>query len=272
MNLNHRRAEHLRHTEREERFHPFDLREASDGGLTLIGYAAVFNVAYEVEDWLGVYTEIVMEGAFTKTLAEGDDVRLLVNHEGLPLARTKSHTLTLSQDAIGLRTEARLDPEDPDVQALAVKMRRGDVDQMSHAFRAMRQEWNEDYSERRLLEEKLFDVSVVTFPASETTSVGLRALRSLALAAEGNRDQFLAHVRAVGGVIGKQNLDAVADLIAELRAERPDPEPDPEPGEVEDAPAPAADADQDAGERDMDPTMNLERARRETELMKLRTR
>jgi hypothetical protein len=265
MNLNLRRAEHLKVTEREERFRPFELRETSEGGLNLVGYAAVFNVAYEVEDWLGVYTEIVMPGAFTKTLAEGDDVRLLVNHDGLPLARTRSHTLTLEQDDIGLRVEGRLDEEDPDVQALVPKLRRGDVDQMSHAFRAMRQEWNEDYTERKLLEEKLFDVSVVTFPASPTTSVGLRALKTLALAARGDREHLLAQVRDVGGAITRDSLDAVAELIDEIRGDPAESEQEVADPVIDEAPE-AADAD----ERDTASTMSLERARREAELLKLR--
>jgi hypothetical protein len=53
-------------------------------------------------------------------------------------------------------------------------LRRGDVDQMSFAFRAIRQEWNDDYTERRILEVQLFDVAAVTFPANEATVIGLR--------------------------------------------------------------------------------------------------
>jgi HK97 family phage prohead protease len=55
-------------------------------GFTLRGYAAVFDSVS--------HDEVVRSSAFNKTLAERDDVRLLVNHDGVPLARTKSGTLT----------------------------------------------------------------------------------------------------------------------------------------------------------------------------------
>lgn len=55
-------------------------------------------------------------------------------------------------------------------------MTRGDMDQMSIGFQVTRQEWDGDYTERYIREVKLFDVSVVTFPASTTTSASLRSL------------------------------------------------------------------------------------------------
>lgn len=53
------------------------------------------------------------------------------------------------------------------------------MDQMSIGFRAVRQEWNEDYTQRWIREAELFDVSVVTFPASPSTSANLRAIDEL---------------------------------------------------------------------------------------------
>jgi HK97 family phage prohead protease len=54
-------------------------------------------------------------------------VRLLLNHDGLPLARTTSGTLKLREDKRGLHFEADLDPNDPDVQRIAPKVQRGDL-------------------------------------------------------------------------------------------------------------------------------------------------
>jgi phage head maturation protease len=54
-------------------------------------------------------------------------------------------------------------------------MERGDLDEMSFAFQVIRQEWSPDYTQRDITEVKLFDVSVVTYPANPATSVGLRA-------------------------------------------------------------------------------------------------
>ena len=71
---------------RETRVFPaagLEVRE-SNGSLGLSGWASVTNRAYD----MGVFKETIRAGAFTKTLSEGPDVQLLMNHEGLPLART----------------------------------------------------------------------------------------------------------------------------------------------------------------------------------------
>lgn len=143
-------------------------------GCTLEGYASTFNQSYD----MGWYTESISQGAFTKTLSENPDVRLLINHEGLPLARTRSGTLQLSQDSMGLHVRSVLDPNDPDVQSIMPKIARGDLGEMSFAFSTVRQNWSEDYSTRELTELSLAngDVSVVTYPANPATSLTLRSL------------------------------------------------------------------------------------------------
>jgi hypothetical protein len=148
-----------------------EARQAEDGTMRLSGYAAVFN-----EDSVPLpFLERIAPGAFRKTLTETPDVRLLINHEGLPLARTKNGTLRLTEDEAGLYMDADL----PDTQAardLYTLVERGDVDQMSFAFRVIRQKWNEDRSRRVLTELSLSDgdVSVVTYPAYPTTTVEAR--------------------------------------------------------------------------------------------------
>jgi len=149
-----------------------EARQAEDGTMRLSGYAAVFN-----DDSVPLpFIERIAPGAFRKTLTETPDVRLLINHEGLPLARTKNGTLRLQEDTVGLYMDADL----PDTQAardLYTLVERGDVDQMSFAFRVIRQKWNEGRTERTLTELSLADgdVSVVTYPAYPTTSVEARA-------------------------------------------------------------------------------------------------
>lgn len=140
-------------------------------GDTLVGYAAVFDSPSEPLPWI----EFVRKGAFTKTINDGADVRLLIDHEGVPLARTKSGTLNLIEDEKGLRVEAQLDPSNPDAATVMSAMRRGDISQMSFAFRTIKDAWSPDRSIRELKEVQLFDVSVVTFPAYEATIAELRA-------------------------------------------------------------------------------------------------
>ena len=143
---------------------------ASEDGTKLIGYAAVFDSPSEPMP----FTEYVRRGAFQKTLKDGADVRLLIDHEGIPLARTKSGTLMLQEDERGLRVEAQLDPTNPDAARVISAMRRGDMSQMSFAFRTIKDSWSADRSVRELKEVQLFDVSVVTFPAYEETVAELR--------------------------------------------------------------------------------------------------
>jgi uncharacterized protein len=148
-----------------------ETREAEDGVMRLSGYAAVFNDPSVPLP----FSERIAPGAFRKTLSETPDVRLLINHEGLPLARTKNGTLTLSEDEVGLRFDADL-PDTTEARDLWTLIQRGDVDQMSFAFRVIRQKWSSDRTERTLTEVSLADgdVSVVTYPAYPTTTVEAR--------------------------------------------------------------------------------------------------
>ena len=144
---------------------------SEDGEMRLSGYAAVFN-----EPSLPLpFREYIAPGAFRKTLQETPDVRLLINHEGLPLARTKNGTMTLTEDSVGLRFDAVL-ADTSESRDLYKLIERGDVDQMSFAFRVIRQKWSNDRSERTLTEVSLADgdVSVVTYPAYPATSVEAR--------------------------------------------------------------------------------------------------
>jgi len=152
-----------------------ETRQTEDGTMRLRGYAAVFN-----DSSLPLpFKEVIAPGAFRKTLSETPDVRLLINHEGLPLARTKNGTLTLSEDSRGLLIDAEI-ADTTEGRDLHKLIARGDVDQMSFAFRVIRQKWNEDRSMRTLTEVSLSDgdISAVTYPAYPTTSIEAReALR-----------------------------------------------------------------------------------------------
>ena len=156
-----------------------ETREAEDGTMRMAGYAAVFNEASLPLPFI----ERIAPGAFSKTLKETPDVRLLINHEGLPMARTKNGTMRLYEDEKGLFFEAEL-ANTQEARDLYTLVARGDVDQMSFAFRVIRQKYNEDRSERLLTEVSLADgdVSIVTYPAYPTTSVEAREALKKAMA------------------------------------------------------------------------------------------
>ena len=163
-----------------------EARQADDGTMRLRGYAAVFN-----DDSVPLpFIERIAPGAFRKTLSETPDVRLLINHEGLPLARTKNGTLSLTEDDRGLYMDATI-ADTSEGRDLYKLVERGDVDQMSFAFRVIRQKWNEDRTTRTLTEVSLADgdVSVVTYPAYPTTTVEAReALRTAIQAIKEGRE------------------------------------------------------------------------------------
>lgn len=160
----------------------FELRvadvdiEADESKIKVSGYAAVFDEETNIG---GYFREVFKKGAF-KEAVKRDDVVFLVNHGGLPLARTLSGTLTLREDAKGLFMETELDATDPDVMQIVPKMQRGDMDKMSFAFNPTKQEWDEteELALRTIFEAELFDVSIVTHPAYQGTEIGLRAFEN----------------------------------------------------------------------------------------------
>lgn len=163
-------------TERNNRSIAYTTLEmrAKPEGNTLVGYAAIFDSPSEPLPW----TEFVKRGAFRKTIKDGADVRLLIDHEGVPLARSRSGTLLLEEDEVGLRIEAQLDESNPDAAKIMSALRRGDISQMSFAFETVKDSWSTDKRTRELREVKLFDVSVVTYPAYEQTVAELRSRTS----------------------------------------------------------------------------------------------
>lgn len=160
--------------ERQTRAVPskFETRE-DDGGLFIEGYFSVFNSVYEL--WPGA-SESVAPGAFSSSL--GEDVRALVDHETrLVLGRNKAGTLELREDSRGLWGKIRINPEDTDAMNLYNRVKRGDVDQCSIGFEIIKEDIDvrEDGSVHWTIREvKLYEVSVVTFPAYEETSVAAR--------------------------------------------------------------------------------------------------
>lgn len=167
----------------ETRFFAIELRAETDpenGEVPLIrGYASVFN------SWsqdLGGFREMIMPGAFARSLANGDDVVALYNHDpSLMLGRRSSGTLRASEDSTGLMVEIK--PPNTSVGRDVLELvRRGDLKGMSFAFTLPNpktdQKWMRGDSGdlREIHRANLHDVSVVTDPAYPDTSVGVRSL------------------------------------------------------------------------------------------------
>lgn len=189
---------------------PFEFRAEADGTVKVAGYAAVFDQPADIG---GVFTEVIKRGAFRNALKRGDDVVFLINHGGLPLARSSAGNLQLEEDHHGLRVAATLDGSDPDVQRLVPKLRNKLMRAMSFAFNVgpEGQQWGEtgDGKATRAITDVdyLGDVSAVTTPAYEGTEIALRSRDEATATAEQERSR------------AEQNAAAARARIAARKAE-----------------------------------------------------
>lgn len=150
----------------------FETRSDENGKLYISGYFSVFNSEYEI--WPGA-VEMVAETAFDEALSA--DIRCLIDHETrLVLGRNKAGTLELKTDSRGLWGEVEINPKDQDAMNLYERVKRGDVDQCSFGFEILDEEFQDlgDTVRWIIRKVKLYEVSVVTFPAYEETSVTAR--------------------------------------------------------------------------------------------------
>lgn len=186
--------------------------------IVLDGYASTTEQPYEMWDFFGSYTEVIERGAFAKTLGEKPDVAFLLNHGGMTLARTKSGTLELEEDETGLRSVSTLDSRVQAVRDIQVAVDRGDLDEMSFAFRIEKLKWSPDYTELRIQEINLSrgDTSVVNFGANPTTSIAQRSadvLRNLDHMSDDQLDELQCRISARKGAIGPTSA-AIAAMLA----------------------------------------------------------
>ncbi|RBY82678.1 HK97 family phage prohead protease [Blastococcus sp. TF02A-26] len=202
-----------------------------DGEIVFDGIASTYERGYEMWDWYGPYTEVVSAGAGALSLSRNPDVAFLLNHRGMTLARTKSGTLELSEVDEGLRAVARLDTRVTAVRDIQVAVERGDLDEMSFAFRITKGKWSPNYDEYRIEEYDIDrgDVSIVNFGANPHTADGFTGFRSAeilaglahldgaeleraAAAIEARRGQLLA--AGPVGTMGAAELDAIVRELA----------------------------------------------------------
>jgi HK97 family phage prohead protease len=164
----------------------FELREEGDG-MTFVGYAAKFNSPSED---LGGFIEIIEPGAFSRSLRSRNDVKLLVNHDsGRVLASTRSGTMKVYEDEIGLRVEAQL-PNTTDGRDMRELLSKKILDKMSFGFAVLKDSWNNEMTERRLKSVRLFETSIVSWPAYQATEAGVRSLDKVAKRAQVDPDQL----------------------------------------------------------------------------------
>lgn len=160
----------------------FEIRAEHDDekGNIILGQPIVYESETDIG---GMFKEIIHRGSLDKT--DLTDVRFLVNHDTsrIPLARsrknTKNSTMQLSPDDSGLGIRVTLDTENnSEARALYSAVQRGDITGMSFMFGIDDEEWenlDSDYPTRHIRSiSTVIEVSAVTFPAYESTSISAR--------------------------------------------------------------------------------------------------
>lgn len=154
---------------------------AADESMTVDGYATTFNQPYMLYDspTYKVY-EQVAPTAFDG--CDMSDVIMQYDHEGRVFARNKNGTLALNVDGIGLKITADLGGTDIGRQ-LYQEIKGGYTDKMSFAFLVAEDQRKSDYNAETGVEivtrtitkiKKLYDVSAVSIPANDMTSISAR--------------------------------------------------------------------------------------------------
>ena len=169
---------------REIRAFNFDVRadQNDEHGHFLTGQPIVYNERTD----LGWYDEIIDDGALSET--DLRDVRFLVNHntDMIPLARSRNNnansTMQMSVvEGVGMSIRVDLDTENnAEAKSLYSAVSRGDITGMSFMFTVDSDTWEDLESEHPTRHirniSKVFEVSAVTFPAYEATSITARGL------------------------------------------------------------------------------------------------
>ena len=153
------------------------VEDQGDEKRIVTGYASTFDEPYVLYDGDGwKYLEVVDRGAFDNT--DMSDVIMQYDHRGRVFARTRNNTLTVTPDDKGLFIEADLGGTEIG-RELYEEIRGGYTDRMSFGFTV-----NGEYEESQKTDEgvriyirhitsvqKLYDVSAVSLPANDGTSI-----------------------------------------------------------------------------------------------------
>ena len=169
----------------EQRSYSFEVRaEEGEGGAIITGRPIVYDSRTD----LGYFDEIIDRGALDG--ADLTDVRFLVNHDisKIPLARSRRNngnsTMQLSVDAEGMFIRVKLDVENnAEAKALYSAVQRGDISGMSFMFSIDGESWENlesDHPTRHVTKiGSVVEVSAVTFPAYDATTINARSKEAL---------------------------------------------------------------------------------------------
>ena len=204
--------------QKEIRAFIFEVRaeENEEHGHFLSGQPIVYNERTD----LGWYDEIIEDGALTDT--DLRDVRFLVNHntDMIPLARSRNNNAnsTMQLEVVpgaGLSIRVDLDTENnADARSLYSAVKRGDITGMSFMFTVDKDSWEDidtEHPTRRVTAiSRVFEVSAVTFPAYEATSITARGLSDALESARTSLESAKADARSIE--LQKQKIKLLAEV------------------------------------------------------------
>jgi HK97 family phage prohead protease len=188
----------------------FEVRAEGDG-MTFTGYASVFNSPSED---LGGFIEYVAPGAFKRSLQSRNEVKLLWNHDaGEPLASLRGGTMQLVEDEVGLKVTAQL-PNTTRGRDVAELLRTKVIDSMSFGFNVIKDSWSRDGQTRTLESVRLFETSIVSFPAYSSTTATVRSQPTI------NPDQLADALLKLesGEELDEANATLITEVVNKLKA------------------------------------------------------
>lgn len=176
-------------------------------------------IVYDARTNLGWYDEIIEAGSLDE--ADLKDVRFLINHntDMIPLARSRNNnensTMQMTVDESGMNIRVDLDTENnAEAKSLYSAVERGDLDGMSFMFTVDGDKWDDIESEHptRTITKlgKVFEVSAVTFPAYEQTSISARGLDGALENAKSSLENERAKARAIE--LKKQKIRILSEV------------------------------------------------------------
>ena len=184
-----------------------EVRKADDGSIGLRGYAAVYD---QVENG-----EVLRPGTFARSIAHGGDVKLLLGHEGLPLASTRAGTMTVGEDDHGFWVDVEgLDVANPRAAELASILARGDVSDMSIGFVPVRESRMKDGT-REIVEARVLECSIVTWGWYPGTEVSLKSLTPLMAQLRSSKVPACVRESVRDALEGRAIVDGSFDAIRE---------------------------------------------------------
>lgn len=183
-------------------------------------YLSGTPIVYEAWTDLGWYDERIADGALADT--DLKDVRFLVNHntDMIPLARSRNNNANSTMqmevvDGVGMNIRVNLDTENnAEAKALYSAVERGDISGMSFMFTVDGDNWEDidsDHPKRTITAiRRVMEVSAVTFPAYEQTSISTRGLADALENAKASLESVKAEKRAVE--IQKQRIKILSEV------------------------------------------------------------